>query len=184
MAPTIVVGDTIPQGEFKYIPYTSDQEDPIRRGIYITLIAVTLSTNEFAGKKVVLVSVPGAFTPTCHKTHLPQFLEKYEEFKSKGVDIIAVVAANDAFVMSGWGRVEQLKDKILTLSDTNAEFSAKIGLSTDLSHVGFGLRTARYALVLDNLVVTYIGVVINTGGQVEPDRGVTVSSAESVLASL
>ncbi|KAL4063849.1 thioredoxin-dependent peroxidase [Scleroderma citrinum] len=171
MAPTIVVGDTIPQGEFKYIPYTSDQEDPSVCGA-----PVTLSTNEFAGKKVVLVSVPGAFTPTCHKTHLPQFLEKYEEFKSKGVDIIAVVAANDAFVMSGWGRVEQLKDKILALSDTNAEFSAKIGLSTDLSHVGFGLRTARYALVLDNLVVTYIGV--------EPDRGVTVSSAESVLASL
>lgn len=71
-----------------------------------------MSTDEWKGKKVVIFSVPGAFTPTCHVNHLPPYIQKYDEFKSKGVDVIAVVAANDVFVMSGWGRVEGLKDKV------------------------------------------------------------------------
>lgn len=169
---TIAVGNKIPRGEFEHIPYTPEQEDPkVCPGT-----RVVLSTDEFAGKKVVLVSVPGAFTPTCHKEHLPQFLAKYDDFKAKGVDIVAVVAANDAFVMNGWARVEQLKDKILALSDTNAQFSSSIGLSVDLSQARLGLRTARYALVLDDLVVKYIGA--------EPDKGITVSGADAVLAAL
>ncbi|KAI6040741.1 thioredoxin-dependent peroxidase [Pisolithus marmoratus] len=170
--PTIAVGDRVPAGTFSYIPYTPEQDDPLVCGAPVTIT----TTDFFAGKKVVLVSVPGAFTPTCHVNHLPPFLERYDEFKSKGVDIVAVLAANDAFVMSGWARVEGLKDKILALSDSGAQWSQALGLSVDLSHVGFGLRTARYAMVLDDLVVKYLGV--------EPARGVTVSGAEAVLEAL
>ncbi|KAI6015872.1 thioredoxin-dependent peroxidase [Pisolithus microcarpus] len=170
--PTIAVGDKVPHGTFNYIPHTPELDDQLVCGTPTTVT----TTDFFAGKKVVLVSVPGAFTPTCHVNHLPPFLARYDEFKSKGVDIIAVLAANDAFVMSGWARVEGLKDKILALSDGNAEWSKAMGLSVDLSHIGFGLRTARYAIILDDLVIKYLGV--------EPGRGVTVSGAEAVLEAL
>ncbi|KAI6100361.1 thioredoxin-dependent peroxidase [Pisolithus sp. B1] len=170
--PTIAVGDRVPDGKFNYVPHTPELDDPLACGSPTS----TTATELFAGKKVVLVSVPGAFTPTCHVNHLPPFLARYDEFKSKGVDIIAVLAANDAFVMSGWARVQGLKDKILALSDGNAEWSKAMGLTVDLSHVGFGLRTARYAIVLDDLVVKYLGV--------EPARGVTVSGADAVLEAL
>jgi len=172
MAPTIKVGDTVPSTSFGYVPYTPQLDDHSACGVPTKLDI----EKEWKGKKVVIFSVPGAFTPTCHVNHLPPYVQKYNDFKAKGVDTIAVVAANDPFVMSGWGRFEKLSDKILTLSDTNAEWSAKMGLSADLSSVGFGTRTARYALVLDDLKVTYIGV--------EPERGVTVSGADAVLAAL
>jgi len=168
---TIKEGETIPEGTFKHVPYSPELEDGSACGI-----PVGLSTNEWKGKKVVLFSVPGAFTPTCHVNHLPPYLEKYKEFKAKGVDVIAVVAANDAFVMSGWGRVSGLKEKILTLSDGDAKWSKSIGLEKDLSAIGFGIRTDRYALIIDNLVVKYVGV--------EPGPGVTVSGADAVLAKL
>lgn len=162
---------TIPEGTFKYVPWSEELEDNLACGI-----PVDLSTNEWKDKKVVLFSVPGAFTPTCHTKHLPPYLEKYDEFKSKGVDVIAVLAANDPFVMSGWARFEGLKDKILALSDTNAEWSKKLGLTKDLSAHGLGLRTNRYALILENNVVKYIGV--------ETGPGVSVSGADAVLAHL
>jgi len=143
----------------------------------------------------VLLSVPGAFTvstfkkiyfkkqsviaaiqPTCHVNHLPSYLQKYDEFVAKGADVVAVLAANDPFVMSGWAGVEGLKDKvinvhffryisrgnrprqILALTDTYAEWSKQLGLDKDFTGVGFGIRTARYAMILDDLVVKYIGV--------------------------
>ncbi|KAF5313567.1 hypothetical protein D9611_010196 [Ephemerocybe angulata] len=168
---TIKEGETIPEGTFKYVPWSEELEDNLACGI-----PVDLSTNEWKDKKVVLFSVPGAFTPTCHTKHLPPYLEKYDEFKSKGVDVIAVLAANDPFVMSGWARFEGLKDKILALSDTNAEWSKKLGLTKDLSAHGLGLRTNRYALILENNVVKYIGV--------ETGPGVSVSGADAVLAHL
>ncbi|OJT06003.1 hypothetical protein TRAPUB_3190 [Trametes pubescens] len=167
----IQVGDTIPQGTFKYIPYSPELEDHSACGI-----PITLNTDEWKGKKVVLVSVPGAFTPTCHANHLPPFLQKYDEFKAKGVDVIAVIAANDAFVLSGWARFLGLKDKIIALSDPNAKWSAQLGLSQDLSAVDFGTRTKRYALVIDDLKVTYVGV--------ETERVVSVSGADAILAAL
>ncbi|KAG1745721.1 thioredoxin-dependent peroxidase [Suillus lakei] len=114
--------------------------------------------------------------PTCHINHLPPYLTKYGEFKAKGVDVIAVVAANDPFVMSGWGRVEGLTDKIITLSDPNAVWSGSLGLSVDLSERGFGVRTARYAMIIDDLVIKYV--------EAEPGPGVTVSGADAVLAKL
>ncbi|KAF9042947.1 peroxiredoxin [Panaeolus papilionaceus] len=164
---TINVGDTIPEGSFKYVPYTPELESGV---------TTSLSTNEWKGKKVVLFSVPGAFTPTCHINHLPPYIQKYDEFKAKGVDVIAVVAANDPFVMSGWARVEGLKDKILALSDTDAKWSKGLGLDKDLSSFGLGTRTWRYALVLNDNVVEYLGV--------EPGPGVSVSGADAVLAKL
>ncbi|KAF9223063.1 1-Cys peroxiredoxin isozyme [Gyrodon lividus] len=169
---TISVGDKIPEATFPYVPYTPELEDHTVCGV-----PSVLPTKDWAGKKVVLFAVPGAFTPTCHINHLPPYIQKYEQFKAKGVDVVAVLAANDPFVMSGWARVEGLKDKIIALSDINAEWSAKLGLSLDLSHRGFGTRTARYAVILDDLVVKYI--------KVEPlGTGVTVSGADAVLAAL
>ncbi|EIN05471.1 peroxiredoxin [Punctularia strigosozonata HHB-11173 SS5] len=165
---SIKVGDTIPPATFTYIPYSPELDDAVS--------TFFLSTDAWKGKKVVLFSVPGAFTPTCHQQHLPGYIKRYDELKAKGVDVVAVVAANDAFVLSGWARVEGLKDKILALSDTDAQWSASLGLSTDLSKLGLGVRTSRYALVIDDLKVTYIGV--------EPAPGVTVSGADAVLESL
>lgn len=171
MAPTVKVGDAVPEGTFAYIAYAPELDDHTACGI-----PTTLSTSEWKGKKVVLFSVPGAFTPTCHVNHLPPYLEKYEEFKKKGVDVVAVVAANDAFVMSGWARVFGLKDKIVALSDSDAKWSKSLGLDKDLSAIGFGTRTDRYALVLDDLKIKYIGL--------EPGADVTVSGADAVLAAL
>jgi len=170
--PTIKVGDTITDGTFTYIPYSPELDDHSACGVPIKLKI----SEDWKGKKVVLFAVPGAFTPTCHINHLPPYLEKYDEFKAKGVDVIAVVAANDVFVMSGWGRFEGLKDKILTLSDPNAEWSRKLGLDVDLSARAFGIRTARYAMILEDLVVKYV--------EVEPAPGVTVTGADAVLAKL
>ncbi|KAJ6564442.1 1-Cys peroxiredoxin isozyme [Mycena capillaripes] len=171
MAPSIKVGDTIPKGEFGYIPWAPELENNLACGI-----PSKLSTDDWKGKKVVLFSVPGAFTPTCHVNHLPPFLQKYDEFKAKGVDVVAVVAANDLFVMSGWARFEGCKDKILALSDVNAKWSAGLDLSVDLTEKGMGVRTARYAMIIDDLVVKYV--------EVEPAPGVTVSGADAILAKL
>ncbi|KDR79315.1 hypothetical protein GALMADRAFT_243269 [Galerina marginata CBS 339.88] len=168
---SLKVGDKISEGTFKYVPYTPELDNGLACGV-----PTTLSTNDWKGKKVVLFSVPGAFTPTCHVNHLPPYIQKYDEFKAKGVDVIAVVAANDPFVMSGWARVEGLKDKILALSDTEAKWNKQFGLSLDLSQMGLGVRTARYAMILDDLEVKYIGI--------EPAPGVTVSGADAVLAKL
>ncbi|PIL27094.1 hypothetical protein GSI_10234 [Ganoderma sinense ZZ0214-1] len=168
---TVKVGDIIPQGTFTYVPWSEELESHAACGI-----PIKLNTDEWKGKKVVLVAVPGAFTPMCHVNHLPPFLEKLDELKAKGVDVVAVVAANDAFVQSGWARFLRLKDKILALSDPNAKWSAQLGLSQDLSAVDFGTRTKRYALIIDDLKVTYVGV--------ETERAVTVSGADAVVAAL
>jgi len=168
---SIKVGDTIPQGTFQYIPFVPELEDKVACGI-----PIPLSTDEWKGKKVVLFAVPGAFTPTCHADHLPPYLEKYDKIKAKGVDVIAVVGANDPFVMSGWARFSGLKDKILALSDTYAEWSKKLGLSLDLTDKGLGIRTARYAIIIDDLVVKSV--------EVEPGPGVSVSGADAILANL
>ncbi|GLB40870.1 putative redoxin [Lyophyllum shimeji] len=166
---SIKVGETLPQGTFTYIPYTPELENNLVCGV-----PSKLSTDEWKGKKVVLFSVPGAFTPTCHAKHLPPYVEKYEEFKAKGVDVVAVLASNDAFVMSGWGRFEGVKDKILTLSDTGAEWAKPLGLSLEFGGV---TRVKRFAMILDDLKVTYF--------EVEPAPGaVTVSGAEAVLEKL
>jgi len=157
----------LPSGlTFSYIPYTAENSDIKACGIPITYDA----SKEWADKKVVLFSVPGAFTPTCSASHLPGYIENLPKLKSKGVDVVAVVAYNDAFVMSAWAKANGIKnDDILFLSDGGAEFSKKLGWT-------MGERTGRYALIIDNGKIVY--------AENEPGRGVTVSGAEAVLAKL
>ncbi|KAF8581443.1 Redoxin [Ramaria rubella] len=168
----IAVGDTVPQGTFTYVPYTSELASGAACGM-----PVKLSTDDWKGKKVVLVAVPGAFTPTCHVSHMPPFVARASEFAAKGVDVLAFVAANDAFVMSAWGRVSGAEDKIIFLSDTYASFATSLGLSVDLTERGMGVRTGRWALVLDDLNVTYVGIDDKPGQ-------LTGSGADAVLAKL
>ena len=127
----------------------------------------------FAGKKVVLFAVPGAFTRTCSARHLPGFIHKADEMRAKGVDTIACVSVNDAFVMDAWGRDQGAGDKVLMLADGNAEFSDAIGLSFDASGFGMGKRSQRYAMVVDDGEVKAL--------HVEQPGAFEVSSAEAVL---
>ena len=109
-----------------------------------------LSTHEiFAGKNVVLFSLPGAFTPTCSTSHLPRFEELYDEFKAQGVDAIICVSVNDAFVMYQWGKSQNAKNVFL-LPDGNGEFTRKMGMLVDKSNLGFGMRSWRYSMYLEN----------------------------------
>ncbi|MGH8974850.1 MAG: peroxiredoxin [Acidimicrobiia bacterium] len=126
--------------------------------------------------RVVLVGVPGAFTPTCSDHHLPGFVLRAEDLTAKGVDTIAGVAVNDAFVMGAWGKASGAEGKVIMLADGNGEFTAEMGLPFDLSEIGLGTRSRRYAAIIDDGVVTDIAV--------EEGRGVDVSSVESVLAKL
>jgi len=136
-----------------------------------------MSTDElFAGKKVVLVSVPGAFTPTCSAKHLPGILELAEEFHKKGVDTIACTAVNDTWVMHAWGKDQGVGDKIAMLADGNAEYAEALGLTVDSSAGGMGLRGKRFAIIVDDGIATHVAV--EAPGQFE------VSKAEAILAAL
>jgi peroxiredoxin len=158
----ISVGDRIP--DVKLMTTTSDGVAPVQSG-------------EVLGKgKVVLFAVPGAFTPTCSDHHLPGFVVRAEDIQAKGVDTIACIAVNDVFVMGAWGEAQGTGDKITMLADGNGDFAAEVGLTLDGSSFGLGTRSQRYAAILDDGVVTEL--------MVEPNPGVDVSSAESVLAKL
>jgi peroxiredoxin len=136
-----------------------------------------LSTDElFAGKKVVLVSVPGAFTPTCSAKHLPGFVERAGEFFGKGVDTIACMAVNDTFVMNAWGKDQNVDDKVKMLADGNGEYARALGLELDGSGFGMGMRGQRFAILVDDGVVSHLAV--EAPGKFE------VSSAEAVLANV
>jgi peroxiredoxin len=130
----------------------------------------------FAGKRAVLFAVPGAFTPTCSARHLPGFLDKAAEIKAKGIDLIACVAVNDAFVMRAWAESQDVAEDILMLADGGADFTKAVGLEMDASKFGLGLRSQRYAMVLDDAVVKALNV--EEGGEFR------VSSAEHVLSQL
>jgi len=130
----------------------------------------------FAGKKVVLFSVPGAFTPTCSSEHLPGYLAKASEIKSKGVDAIVCLAVNDPFVMKEWGKAQGVKDEIVMLPDGNGEFTKALGLDTDISVAGLGVRGKRFSMVVEDGVVKSV--------EVEPGTGVTVSGADACLTGL
>jgi glutaredoxin/glutathione-dependent peroxiredoxin len=141
---TIKPGDTIPTASFTVM--TADGPKPV-------------TTDEiFAGKKVVLVGVPGAFTPTCSTSHLPPFLEGVESFKAKGVDEIAVVSVNDVFVMNAWAKALGGEGKITFLADGSGAFVKAIGLTLDLNERGLGTRSQRYAMLVDNKVVKTLNI--------------------------
>ncbi|EPF2928676.1 peroxiredoxin [Vibrio navarrensis] len=128
----------------------------------------------FAGKKVVLFAVPGAFTPTCSEAHLPGYVVLADQLKAKGVDIIACVSVNDAFVMKAWGEAQNASE-LMMLADGDASFTKALGLEMDTAGFG-GVRSQRYAMVIDNGVVTTLNV--------EAPKSFEVSSAETILAAL
>ncbi|PWY99480.1 Redoxin-domain-containing protein [Testicularia cyperi] len=166
-------GDEIPNSTFMYVPYTPELDDGTACGV-----PTKVQTHEaLKGKKVVIVSVPGAYTPTCHVNHIPPYIQQVEEFKAKGVDEVYVIAQNDPFVMSAWGVQNKAQGKVIFATDLGLEFSKAIGSIADLSAMGFGERTGRYALIVDNLKVVDFSP--------EPSPGqVEVSGAQHVLAKL
>ena len=158
----IKVGDPMPEGAF---------------GVMTESGPGALTTADlFAGKKVVLFSVPGAFTPTCSLKHVPGFVELADAIRSRGVDTIACMAVNDLFVMHAWGKDQGVGEKILMLADGNADYSRALGLEIDSSPWGMGIRSQRFAIVADDGVAT--AVALDEPGQFE------VSSAEAILERL
>lgn len=136
-----------------------------------------ISTDElFSGKKVVLFALPGAFTPTCSAKHLPGFVASASDIKSKGVDTIACLSVNDAFVMEAWGRDQNVGDNVMMLADGNGDFSKAIGLDLDASGFGMGLRSQRYAMIVDDGVVKKLNI--------DPPGTFEGSSAQAILAAL
>ncbi len=159
---TIKVGDAIPSA--KLMTPTPDGPKEI-------------STDEiFKGKKVVLFAVPGAFTPTCSVKHLPGFVEHAAEIHAKGVDTIACMAVNDAFVLSAWAKERGVDGKILMLADGSGTFTRQLGLELDLVARGLGVRSQRFALIADDGRVTHLAV--------EQPGGFDVSRAEAIIAAL
>jgi peroxiredoxin len=137
-------GDRLPEGTF--MTMTDKGPSPI------TTDAV------FKGKKVVLISVPGAFTPTCSNKHLPGYVERYSEFKQKGVDTIACMAVNDPFVMDAWSKAKGADGKVLMLADGNGEYARKLGLEMDGTKYGMGMRGKRFSAVVEDGVVKELNV--------------------------
>jgi glutaredoxin/glutathione-dependent peroxiredoxin len=159
---TIKAGERMPSGTLKTM--TADGPKDI-------------STDElFGGKKVVLFSVPGAFTPTCSARHLPGFVEHADAIKAKGVDTIACMAVNDPWVMEAWGKSANVGGKILMLADGNGDYARALGLETDLRGGGLGMRGQRFAIIVDN------GVAKNV--LIEAPKEFKVSAAEHVLQQL
>jgi peroxiredoxin len=130
----------------------------------------------FKGKKVVLFALPGAFTPTCSAKHLPGFVQHAEKIKAKGVDTIACLSVNDAFVMDAWGKSQNTGDKVMMLADGNGDFSKAVGLTMDGTGYGMGLRASRYAMLVDDGTVKALNV--------EAPGAFEVSSAEAVMKLL
>jgi peroxiredoxin len=159
---TIKAGERMPEGKFKTMGDKGPQD---------------LTTAQlFDGKRVVLFSVPGAFTPTCDAKHLPGYVEKAEQLRAKGIDTVACMAVNDVFVMNAWGKASGVAGKVLMLADGNGEYARALGLEMDGRGYGMGMRGQRFAIVVDNGVAKQVDV--EAPGQFK------VSAAEAVLAQL
>jgi len=160
---SIKIGDSVPKATFTVMT----PEGPKLR----------TTDDIFKGRKVVLFGVPGAFTPTCSSTHLPGFLDKADDFKAKGIDEIAVASVNDVFVMDAWAKSAGAGSKISFLADGNGDFASALGLSLDLTERGLGLRSQRYAMLIDDGIVRKLNI--------EPAPGkADASSAEALLAQI
>ncbi len=159
---SLSAGDRLPSGSF---------------GVMTGDGPATITTDElFAGKKVVLISVPGAFTPTCSMSHLPGFVQHADEILARGVDTIACMAVNDVFVMHAWGKDQGVGDKVLMLADGNGDYAKALGLELDGRGFGMGLRGQRFAIVAEDGVATHVAIE-------EPAR-FEVSKAEAILEVL
>jgi peroxiredoxin len=157
---TIEVGKKLPAGSLKIMGAEGPEEHTIDK--------------LFSGKKVVLFAVPGAFTPGCSVAHLPGFVVNADKIKANGVDSIICVAVNDAFVMDAWGKTQNAEE-IIMAADGNAEYTRALGLELDASGFGMGIRSRRYAMIVDDGVVSYLGV---------DEKGIEKSAADAVLAAL
>ncbi len=158
---TIKTGDRIPSAGFKIMKEDGPKD---------------ISSEEvFGGRKVVLFAVPGAFTPGCSKAHLPGFVVHADAILAKGVDAIACVSVNDAFVMGAWGEAQNA-EKIMMLADGNGEFAAAIGMEMDASGFGMGARSKRYAMIVEDGAVTHLAV--------EAPGEIKASTAEAMLELL
>jgi peroxiredoxin len=158
----IKAGDRMPAGSFKMIGKDGMQE--------------VTSDQLFKGRKVVLFSVPGAFTPTCDAKHLPGFLQHADALRAKGVDAVACMAVNDAFVMNAWGKASGVGDKVMMLADGNGDYARALGLELDARGFGMGHRGQRFAIIVNDGVATHVNV--EAPGKFE------VSTAEHVLGQL
>jgi peroxiredoxin len=159
---TIKVGDRLPEATFT--TPTPDGPKPVT------------TAEVFGGKTVALFAVPGAFTPTCSARHLPGYIDKAADLRAKGVDAIACVAVNDAFVMKAWAAATPGAESVIFLADGNGDFTAKVGLELDASKFGMGKRSQRYSMLVVDGVVKQLNV--EEGGAFE------VSSAEHMLGQL
>ena len=159
---SIAVGDTIPDIQVM----TTKDGNPTHVQIHDVL----------GSGKVVLFAVPGAFTPTCSDYHLPSYVIRQDELAAKGVDTVACISVNDPFVMDAWGDSQNVGEAVLMLDDGNGEFAQAVGLEMDGSGFGLGTRSQRYAMVLEDGVVTALAV--------EPGAGLTVSAADAILEIL
>jgi len=159
---TVKVGDKVPSAKLKQMSAEGPKD---------------ISTDElFGGKKVALFALPGAFTPTCSAKHLPGFIEKAEELKKKGVEVIACVSVNDAFVMDAWGKAQGAGAKVMMLADGNGDFTRAMGLEMDGTAHGMGKRSQRYSMIVDKGVIKQLNV--------EQPRAFEVSSADYMLKQL
>ncbi len=159
---TIKVGDKIPSATLMQMKGGTPQ--PVK------------TDDLFSGKKVVVFALPGAFTPTCSAKHLPGFIQHADEITKKGVDAIACLSVNDAFVMGAWGDQQGCGDKVMMLADGNGDFTRALGLDMDATRFGMGQRSQRYAMVVDDGVVKQLNV--------EEPGSFSVSSAEHVMNQL
>jgi len=160
---TINIGDRLPSATLKQLTLEGVKE---------------VTTDEiFRGKRVVLIAVPGAFTPACSQRHLPGYVDKAADIKAKGIDEIACVAVNDAFVMGAWSRDQRAEGKVRMLADGSGDFARALGLELDLSKGGLGIRSKRYSMLVDD------GVVKSLNVEQQPGQ-VDVSGAEAMLKAL
>ncbi|MDZ5452558.1 peroxiredoxin [Labrys sp. ZIDIC5] len=159
---TIKPGDKLPDVTFRLV--TQDMPE------------AKTTADIFGGKKVVLFAVPGAFTPTCHRNHLPGYLEHYDAFKAKGVDTVAVTAVNDAFVMQAWAKATGGLGKIDFLADGSGDFAKATGMELDRVAAGLGVRSQRYAMLVDDGVVKVLN--LDDGGKLD------ISGAETLLNAI
>lgn len=141
---TIKVGDKLPEASFAVMT----SEGPAEK----------TTAEIFAGKKVAMFAVPGAFTPTCQQQHVPGFVARVDELKAKGIDTIACTAVNDIFVLTQFAKETGAAGKILMLADGSADFAKKVGLDIDLSSRGFGVRSKRYSMLVEDGVVKSLNV--------------------------
>ena len=166
---TIKVGDTVPDATL------SEFIEVEGNGCTVGANAFKVS-DMVKGKKIAVFGLPGAFTPTCSAQHVPSYLAHHGELKGKGVDEIWCLAVNDHFVMAAWGREQQAIGKVRMMADGSAEYVRQLGLDRDLTANGMGIRSQRFAMIVDDGVVQYFGV--------EGSGQFGVSSAEGVLAQL